>query len=266
MNREELRKVAAELGISGRSKMSKDELSDAIFKHPDNPLSVTKSGDVTRRVDREIRDEYRKVNFAERMGTGPGPGNITHDTPLMDRVGPDAVVTDIDGVLTIDDMANTGRVFITDTNTPAPGEAMDISGWIEVGYTDAEGFSESVSDDRRVYGMVQGVALFGRPKVKAARSLLSQRYGMAGRGMGAKHFVGLTSKPGVHHGGVNKDAIKPLSYGDRVRHYAKQNGKPGSVGEIYVLTPRQWRRSEKKQRAGYPIPLTGSPFKAERYV
>jgi len=89
--------------------------------------------------------------------------------------------------------------------------------------------------------------------VRMVRASQSRRYGQSDRGLGAKHFssglhpfTGHTLPMGKV---INPDAIKMLSYGDRVRHYTKQLGQPTAKVDGFpgpLLTPRQWRRIVKK--------------------
>lgn len=96
--------------------------------------------------------------------------------------------------------------------------------------------------------------------VQALRALNSKTYGMRGRGMGAKHYrpslVYTNGGPVAKHYrpkplGSKPDAHKPLSYADRVRHYAKQNGQSVTPADgfegVLLLTPRQWRRAMRRQ-------------------
>lgn len=86
-----------------------------------------------------------------------------------------------------------------------------------------------------------------RVMVRMIRAAQSRRYGQNGRGMGAKHYP----MRDVFYT-VNPDAIKPLSYADRVRHYAVQNGQGLLTANEFpgaMLTPRQWRRAQHKQNA-----------------
>ncbi len=117
-----------------------------------------------------------------------------------------------------------------------------------------------------------------RKIVKFLRAMNSMRYGMRSRGKGAKHVMtprqmDAATKKAARSGGdwaANSDALKPLSYFDRVKHYAKQNGQDMTrVGESFenvaLLTDKQWRRAIKKQRHSPALPRTGSPYKATRY-
>lgn len=86
-----------------------------------------------------------------------------------------------------------------------------------------------------------------RQIIRMIRASQSRRYGQNGRGMGAKHYP---MRDVLYT--VNPDAIKPLSYADRVRHYAVQNGQGLLTAKEFpgaMLTPRQWRRAQHKQNA-----------------
>lgn len=86
--------------------------------------------------------------------------------------------------------------------------------------------------------------------IKAVRASQSHRYGQGDRGMGAKHFLGFLGRYDIHRTQMQSaDATKMLSYGDRVRNYAKQSGQDPSRADTFpgpVLTSRQWRRLDKK--------------------
>lgn len=118
---------------------------------------------------------------------------------------------------------------------------------------------------------------------RMARASHSRQYGQAGRGMGAKHFAsGIRSKLrrdllaefGPENMPRNKDADKPLSYRDRVRHYTKQNGTPAASADNFpgaALTNRQWRRLHKKaHRPAFTPTRRQSPgesgYKEARYA
>lgn len=202
MSRDELRKRAAELNITGRSKMNKDELTEAV-----------------RQAENELEASV---------------GTIERTTPVMDRVGPTAIVTNEDGHTTVDDMHDTGRFF----TWPNPDELPSV---------------ESAHRMRPMGKTNMFAKLSERRIVRMIRASGSRRYGQGGRGMGAKHFAsGLDPFTGhtLPFGRVNNpDAIKPLAYGDRVRHYAKQAGQPTASADGFpgpALTARQWRRIDKK--------------------
>lgn len=105
---------------------------------------------------------------------------------------------------------------------------------------------------------------------RMVRASQSCQYGRNDRGLGAKHFAsGLHPVTGhtLPYGRVsNPDAIKPLAYGDRVRHYAKQNGQPTASVEGFpgpLLTNRQWRRLDKKDNRNK---FLHRPTKEARYA
>jgi hypothetical protein len=100
---------------------------------------------------------------------------------------------------------------------------------------------------------------------RMVRASQSRRYSMAtGRGMGAKHYAAIRGIEYARYGAT--DAIKPLAYGDRVRHYTKQTGQPLATVEGFpgpVLTARQWRRIDKKDNRNK---FLARPTKEARYV
>jgi hypothetical protein len=104
---------------------------------------------------------------------------------------------------------------------------------------------------------------------RMVRASQSRRYGMGGRGMGAKHYgygIGSYNVMGYPNPGTHPDAFKMLSYGDRVRHYTKQTGQPLATVEGFpgpVLTARQWRRIDKKDNRNK---FRARPTKEARYV
>lgn len=94
-----------------------------------------------------------------------------------------------------------------------------------------------------------------RKIIRMIRASQSRRLFQNGRAMGAKHYAMLREAELAQYGviddmGTNPDALKPLSYHDRVRHYAVQNGQGLLSADEFpgaALTPRQWRRAQHKQ-------------------
>jgi len=237
MNRDDLRKVAAELNITGRSKMTKDELSDAIFEHPNNPLTVNRHGDVT-----DPRD------------TTPLPTTPDGGTVVQDSINYAGV-----------EFPSDERLFAT----------------LSVGYGGNPDEFPSVESQHRMIDLaVMGnkrerhAARMSKTKtsavnkfterriIRAVRAVQSRTYSMAtGRGMGAKHYAAIRGIEYARYGAT--DATKPLAYGDRVRHYAKQNGALPRTADTFdgaLLTHTQWRRAQHKQNKNRAYGT-----KAERY-
>jgi len=181
MNRDELRKLAAELNISGRGAMSKAELEQAVTDA--QAVGVTNA-------------EY-------------------FDSAMLTPEYAHRMIEDFTQARRGHHKARTGKRSSTvDPRTP-----------------------------RRV--------------VKAVRANASKRYGQNGRGEGLKHLKEATYRQNVALYGAgfeirepNPDAERRLSYGDRIRHYARQNGFPRTgvltTENSPVLTARQWRRANHK--------------------
>ena len=203
MSRDELRKRASELNIPGRSKMTKDELAEAVRQAETELESAV--GTIERTTP--IADEFPSVESAHRM---------LHDLSIV-----------------VDNRSrHAARMAKTKT---------------------------SAVNKRTPNRMTRVV-----------RASQSCQYGRNDRGLGAKHFAsGLHPFTGhtLPYGRVsNPDAIKPLAYGDRVRHYAKQCGQPTASADGFpgpALTARQWRRLDKKDNRNK---FLHRPTKEARYA
>lgn len=212
----ELYAEATRLNVKGRSKMNVDELLAAVQDTPGNRVVVNRHGDVS--VKSEDAPE------------------ITRDTPLMDRVGPTAIVTNEGGHTTIDDTHDTGRVFMFPNPEDMP--SVESAHRMRPSFTDVYGGNRKLTKP-----------LSERKIIRMVRASQSRRYGQGGRGMGAKHYPDDFRLGRGARRVFSSDATKPLAYGDRVRHYAKQNGQPTAKCDGFpgpLLTPAQWRRIDKK--------------------
>ncbi len=189
--------------------------------------------------------------------------------PVMDRVGPTAIVTNEGGHTMVDDMHDTGRFFTWPNDDVPTVESAHRP--IDLATPGNRRERHAVRMDKRKTSAVDKTT--PNRIVRMVRASQSRRYGQGDRGLGAKHFSsGLHPFTGhtLPLGRVNNpDAIKPLAYGDRVRHYAKQTGQPtascdGMPGP--VLTNRQWRRANKKARSAPGTLPIGERYKEARYV
>lgn len=171
---------------------------------------------------------------------------ITRDTPLMDRVGPTAIVTNEGGHTTIDDTHDTGRVFMFPNPEDMPSVEsahrpidLAVMGNPRERHAARMAKTKTSAVDKTTPNRL----------VRMVRASQSRRYGQGGRGMGAKHYPDDFRLGRGARRVFSSDATKPLAYGDRVRHYAKQNGQPTAKCDGFpgpLLTAAQWRRIDKK--------------------